>query len=1193
MGKASVSTFIQSKFLSKKRLTLLLASTMLGASPAAAQTIENTATNGSIGPFGNPDTQTYGQVFTAPISGELESFTLHLNSGVGSIRGGVGTWNGSPTWTTGFGSPINLYLSSPVASSAGGAYTFTPNISLVAGDMYVAYVSVYGLNLSGNVATEMPFGSSASDLNYFVWHNSSAGGTSDPIGNPSWNYFSNFGNVLFSASYVNNRYYDGAGPSSDGIVQGGAGQWDNATLNWTNEIGTSSGVYRDGYTNLITFGGNNGGVVNVSGTRQFGILSFAVDGYLLTGSGTLAINNATISVGDGLTATISNIISGVNGLTKSGAGTLTLTGANSYTGGTLVSSGRLTGNTTSLQGAIVNNAAVEFAQSTAGAYAGVMSGTGSLTKTGTGTLTLTGANSYTGGTLVSAGRLTGNTASLQGAIVNNAAVEFAQSASGTYAGVMSGTGSLTKTGTGTLTLTGANSYTGGTLVSAGRLTGNTTSLQGAIVNNAAVEFAQTTAGSYAGAMSGTGQLIKTGSGTLTLTGANSYTGGTLVSAGRLTGNTTSLQGAIVNNAAVEFAQSASGTYAGAMSGTGSLTKTGAGTLTLTGANSYTGGTLVSAGRLTGNTTSLQGAIVNNAEVEFAQTSAGTYAGNMGGTGAFYKSGAGSLALGGITSITGAANITAGRLNITGQLTAASVTVQNAATLSGNGVIGGNVTVQSGGSLAPGESAGTLSVVGNVSFLTGSNFGVEIDGRTYNPVGGAGSYDLLRISGVANLGGTIAPTLRSITGAATNNYLPSIGESFLVLSAGTVTGNFSSVAQPSVGLPADSRFDAIYGGDFVRLVVTPSSFAALANAQNWSGNGFSAARGIDNIRLAAGVRSGASQTLFNGLYGMNTAQLQTAFSQISGEIYANSLQSVTETERSTFSSIFNASCDVSCGMPDGETNANRSIWGRYIGKFANHNGDQFASGYNSSSKGLLAGATLTDSNHLQFGVAASYVENEVSMSLGASSTTNATAAYLYVHYTPSDNFNFSSALGISLADTDVMRSIGTTVGKVSANSEKQSMTMLYGAKVSYRSFLNGPLSLWTDAGLELSDTSLGRVSERAVNSDFALLLDKVRRRSAETQMSGRLQLANDNAQISLSAGWVYELGDDPSAWRKVELGGANWTVHSLDTRRHGIRLGMQSRAQLSKRISLSAMYQHTNQGNGYTYDRANVGLNVAF
>ena len=93
-----------------------------------------------------------------------------------------------------------------------------------------------------------------------------------------------------------------------------------------------------------------------------------------------------------------------------------------------------------------------------------------------------------------------------------------------------------------------------------------------------------------GARSGTGGLIKSGTGTLTLSGANTYSGGTTVSAGTLQGNTTSLQGGIVNNAAVIFNQTAAGTYAGAMSGTGSLTKIGAGTLTLSGANTYSGGT---------------------------------------------------------------------------------------------------------------------------------------------------------------------------------------------------------------------------------------------------------------------------------------------------------------------------------------------------------------------------------------------------------------------------------------------------------------------------------------------------------------------------------------------------------------------------------------------------------------------------
>jgi len=136
------------------------------------------------------------------------------------------------------------------------------------------------------------------------------------------------------------------------------------------------------------------------------------------------------------------------------------------------------------------------------------------------------------------------------------------------AGVLSGTGSLTKIGIGTLTLTGANSYTGGTTVSAGTLAGNTTTLQGNITNNAAVEFAQASDGTYSGNISGSGSLTKTGAGNLTLAGANSYSGGTTISAGTLAGNTTTLQGNITNNAALAFTQEADGTYAGVLSGNG-------------------------------------------------------------------------------------------------------------------------------------------------------------------------------------------------------------------------------------------------------------------------------------------------------------------------------------------------------------------------------------------------------------------------------------------------------------------------------------------------------------------------------------------------------------------------------------------------------------------------------------------------
>src|SRR4029077_16704510 len=122
----------------------------------------------------------------------------------------------------------------------------------------------------------------------------------------------------------------------------------------------------------------------------------------------------------------------------------------------------------------------------------------------------------------------------------------------------------------------------------------------------------------AAAISGTGSFVKQGAGTLTLTGANSYSGGTTVSGGILQGDTTSLQGSITNNAAVVFDQATTGTYAGAMSGTGGLTQQHNGTLILTRANPYSGSTTVSGGILQGDTTSLQGSITNNAAVVFDQ-----------------------------------------------------------------------------------------------------------------------------------------------------------------------------------------------------------------------------------------------------------------------------------------------------------------------------------------------------------------------------------------------------------------------------------------------------------------------------------------------------------------------------------------------------------------------------------------------
>ena len=95
-----------------------------------------------------------------------------------------------------------------------------------------------------------------------------------------------------------------------------------------------------------------------------------------------------------------------------------------------------------------------------------------------------------------------------------------------------------------------------------------------------------------GQISGNFGLVKAGSGTLILTGQNIYTGGTILSAGTLQGNATSLQGSIADNAMLVFNQATDGTYAGSITGSGGLTKTGSRALTLAGADTLASSGLV-------------------------------------------------------------------------------------------------------------------------------------------------------------------------------------------------------------------------------------------------------------------------------------------------------------------------------------------------------------------------------------------------------------------------------------------------------------------------------------------------------------------------------------------------------------------------------------------------------------------------
>ncbi|EDR8337721.1 autotransporter outer membrane beta-barrel domain-containing protein [Salmonella enterica subsp. enterica serovar Tennessee] len=284
-------------------------------------------------------------------------------------------------------------------------------------------------------------------------------------------------------------------------------------------------------------------------------------------------------------------------LTKTGAGTLILNAENTYTGSTTISEGTLIATNVEALGTgnVTDNATLEM--NTGGDFDNAISGSGQVVKSGDETLTLSGANSYTGGTTISGGTLVASNVEALGTgdITDNAVLEL--NTGGDFDNAISGSGQVVKSGDETLTLSGANSYTGGTTISGGTLVASNVEALGSgdVTDNATLEL--NTGGDFDNNIGGTGSVVKSGDKTLTLSGANSYTGGTTISGGTLVATNVEALGSgdVTDNATLEL--NTGGDFDNAISGSGQVVKSGDKTLTLSGANSYSGATTISGGTL--------------------------------------------------------------------------------------------------------------------------------------------------------------------------------------------------------------------------------------------------------------------------------------------------------------------------------------------------------------------------------------------------------------------------------------------------------------------------------------------------------------------------------------------------------------------------------------------------------------------
>ncbi|EDB1885374.1 autotransporter-associated beta strand repeat-containing protein [Salmonella enterica] len=513
-----------------------------------------------------------------------------------------------------------------------------------------------------------------------------------------------------------------------------------------NAISGSGQVVKSGDETLTLSGSNTytGGTTINDGT----LIATSVDAL---GSGDVT-DNAVLELNTG--GDFDNAISGSGQVVKSGDETLTLSGTNSYTDGTLISGGTLVA--TNLEalgtGDVTNNATLEL--NTGGDFINNIGGTGRVEKSGDETLTLSGSNTYTGGTLISGGTLVATNVEALGTgdVTDNAVLEL--NTGGDFINNIGGTGRVEKSGDDTLTLSGSNSYTGGTLISGGTLVATNVDALGSgdVTDNATLEL--NTGGTFDNAISGSGQVVKSGDETLTLSGANSYTGGTLISSGTLVANDVNALGTgdVTDNAVLEL--NTGGDFDNAISGSGQVVKSGDETLTLSGANSYTGGTLISGGTLVATSVEALGSgdVTDNAVLEL--NTGGTFDNAISGSGQVVKSGDKTLTLSGANSYTGGTTISGGTLVASNVEALGSGDIDNYASLQLNAsgqFVTANLTTHDNATTAIGAGsalrANTLTQEANSTLavhLTDSNSGAIVTADRAN-LGGT-----LDITGIGNV-----------------------------------------------------------------------------------------------------------------------------------------------------------------------------------------------------------------------------------------------------------------------------------------------------------------------------------------------------------------------------------------------------------------------------------------------------------
>jgi autotransporter-associated beta strand protein len=766
----------------------------------------------------------------------LGAIRIEGNSVIGatsSVVLGGDTSLGSNTGTGTINAPITQTTASAVTKvgagilALGGANTYTGATTVSAGTLSITgnstgltggFVVNKGATLTLNGNTGSIVSNPAIQLNggIFNYQNTTVGSTFDASG--------------YSFSGGDRTYQSTYGTSGNAVLNlASATRTAGTTNNYTTSGGTngttnkitftsapSTGVLVDkgdyfggtsylaydstGYARAYNYSTDANGATSTGGTTLGGSVTgknVDLTTAAVTAQTTDSINTLRLGTTNGVAISTGNTLS-VDGILKSGGNAATISGGSIKTAtsaGEMVIRTNASGDSLTISSVIADN------------------GTSSLTKSGLGTLVLSGANTYAGGTTISAGTLqlnSGGTLGTGGTVTvnNSASLLFNQ---GSTANTAFANNFVFNTGS-TVGYTTDGRYTLGSGTAGTASNSNTIAVNGATTLEGKWDNKPLFLG---GVVSGTGAITLQNAGAGSnnvwgvnfLNGTNTYSG-TITTAGAYSSGTGA--GILVGNStALQFASVINNTTGGSTNDNGvvfNVTSATLGSLAGTGNSILTQNTAAS-----GSTPNVSGGAV--ALTVGGNNNSTSYSGILSGGGSLTKTGTGTMTLSGANTFTGATTISGGKLNVTGSISSSTggVAVSGGTTtaLGGSGSIAGAVTVTNGSRLAPGlvtsssnfGSAGTLTL-SNASGLTLTDANLDFDLSTT----ATGSNDKIALGSNAlsfstlnfsfsgtTLDTSTAYTLISTTGSLSAGSLGSITTDFTNVTGGGYTASYNFVA----------------------------------------------------------------------------------------------------------------------------------------------------------------------------------------------------------------------------------------------------------------------------------------------------------------------------------------------------------------------------------------------------------------